>query len=106
MRHTYQLLPNWFLPFIRSKFIDRCQKERMAMKIAVGLAFFAASLCSGGAMADQDCKDALVRSSLQYQHSHDYRLAALVTREVYDEQKKGGGFSATIYGVPVSANYD
>ena len=68
---------------------------------------FGLLLCGLSVEAHAVCEAALVidnnRSSSS--NKNDVRLATLVTQSTYDEVKHDGGLGATIYGVPVSANY-
>src|SRR5690242_4329785 len=67
-----------------------------------------AMLWSGSALAQAECDPALVRSTYSsWDSSHvDWRLATIVTKDVYDTIKQGGGANATIYGIPVGADYE
>jgi hypothetical protein len=58
--------------------------------------------------AKENCDSALVVATYsdQSSYSSDWRLATFVSREAYNELKKGMSGNAVIYGVPVGASYD
>lgn len=60
------------------------------------------------AQSSSSCDKALVLSTYNRfsQDKVDWRLASFVTREMYEEIKHNAGAGATIYGVPMTANYD
>jgi hypothetical protein len=63
-------------------------------------------MCVGSAQAGP-CSDALVISTYdRFETKHvDWRLASHVFGTAYNEIRDKAGASATIYGVPVGANY-
>lgn len=78
-------------------------------RILLGLGIVA-SLSTGQVTYAQgvlDCTPALVRSTATQQSSDslDWRLAVLVDESTYNELKKDASVSATIYGIPMGANY-
>ena len=64
-------------------------------------------LCVGGMAAAGECDAALIKATLVTSSSvhSDWRLATMVTQENYEQLKKDFAASATIYGVPMGANY-
>jgi hypothetical protein len=62
----------------------------------------------GFAQGIDQCSDALVLAHLASndQYQSDFRLAAFVNRNVWEQSSHDGGVNALIYGVPVGASYD
>jgi hypothetical protein len=63
---------------------------------------------SGSAQAAPDCNADLVKDtgSAWSTSQQDWRLASTVTETDYNNQHKGGEANATIYGIPMGANYN
>ena len=76
------------------------------MKYALALLMFTGLRV--GCYAQNDCAAALVKATYNsFSSDHvDQRLASFVTEGEYNEVKHDAGANATIFGIPIGANYD
>jgi hypothetical protein len=79
----------------------------MAKVAVLGGAITLLSLLSTSVFAaDGPCDDKLVQSTYDMHSSRDYRLAVLISKDVWEQEHTSQGASGTIYAEPIGEDYD